>query len=73
MSAPTLIRTPIKKPVLLPSENGWDNESLYRCTFGISDDDSNYYRVWYSARSSKEIWKLGFAGGYINNGRESKV
>ena len=42
MDSPTLFRTPITSPVLLPSKSGWDNGHLYRCSFQIIDDGTGY-------------------------------
>jgi len=68
MSNPTLIRTPIIDPILVSSERGWDNGNLYRCSFIISDTGSSYYyRIWYSAESKKDVWKLGYTEGHIGN------
>lgn len=38
MGSPTLFRTPIVQPILRPSEYGWDNGTLYRCSFCITND-----------------------------------
>ena len=69
MTTPFLIRTPIVEPILLPSERNWDNGTLYRATFCLDGSVNNYYRVWYSARSERGTWKLGYTGGYIHNAR----
>lgn len=46
-----------KKPILFPSENGWDNKEIYRSTF---IKENGKYRVWYSARGDFEIWNIGY-------------
>ncbi len=66
MDNPKIIRTSIVNPILLPSKKGWDNGQLYRCSFNMMDaGDRYYYRVWYSASSDKNVWKLGYTGGYV--------
>jgi hypothetical protein len=68
MDAPTLFRTPLSSPVLLPSKSGWDNGHLYRCSFQIIDDGTGYlYSIWYSARGSDGQWHLGHTEGVIES------
>lgn len=45
------------KPILFPTEKGWDNKEVYRSTF-IKESDK--YRVWYSARGSFYRWHIGY-------------
>jgi coenzyme F420-reducing hydrogenase beta subunit len=72
MKNPTLIRTPLTDPILLPSKRGWDNGTLYRCSFSISEIGNSYhYRIWYSAASKKNIWKLGLTDGCIGTGHSN--
>jgi hypothetical protein len=66
MNSPTLFKTPITSPVLLPSEKGWDNNQVYRCTFQIIDDKTRYlYKIWYSAEGKDGKWRLGYTDGYL--------
>ena len=63
---PTVFRTPIDAPILLPSSDGWDNGNLYRCTFQIIDNGDKYrYSIWYSAESFEGQWHLGHTEGFI--------
>lgn len=64
---PTTLTTPIGRPVLLPSQSGWDNETLYRCSFTIGPE-KDHYNIWYSARSKKGVWRLGHTSGYVRRG-----
>lgn len=73
MDEPTLFRTPLSSPVLLPSKSGWDNGHLYRCSFQIIDDGTAYvYSIWYSARGSDGQWHLGHTGGVIGSSYRKK-
>ena len=67
MDSLSLIRTPIIEPLLLPSENNWDDGNLYRACFCTTGNENTYYRIWYSAVSRKGVWKLGYTGGYISD------
>jgi hypothetical protein len=49
-------------PVVLPSETGWDNGSIYRSTFLIED---GVLKLWYGARSKGNEWNVGYACGAI--------
>jgi len=66
MDTPTLFRTPISLPVLLPSKSGWDNGHLYRCSFQIIEKELGYlYKIWYSAQGIDGQWHIGFTKGSI--------
>lgn len=68
MNTPTIINVPIRKPILTPSKNNWDNGSLYRATFQVIDDcGKDYYKIWYSAISKKGVWGIGYTNGYITD------
>jgi hypothetical protein len=45
-------------PLLTPSADGWDNDILYRGSFLIEDA---LLKLWYSARSSTNVWKVGYS------------
>jgi hypothetical protein len=66
MDSPTLFRTPLSSPVLLPKKRGWDSGHLYRSSFQIVDKGSRYfYRIWYSAQGSDGQWHIGYTEGYM--------
>ena len=68
MDSPTLFRTPVVSPVLLPSKSGWDNGHVYRCSFQIVNDGAGYlYKIWYSAQGSDGQWYLGQTEGFIGS------
>lgn len=46
-----------KKPILFPSESGWDSKEIYRSTFL---KENGKYRVWYSARGDFQTWNIGY-------------
>lgn len=47
-------------PVLYPSDDSWDSQSIYRSTF-IKQD--GLYKVWYSAYDRNEKWHIGYVEG----------
>ena len=66
IDSPTLFRTPIDAPVLLPSKSSWDNGHLYRCSFQINDHGTGYrYDIWYSAQGSDGKWQIGYTEGFM--------
>ena len=73
MESPTVFRTPVTSPVMLPSKSGWDNGRLYRCSFRIVDNGTAYlYSLWYSAQGSDGQWHLGYTEGYIGTSYRKK-
>jgi len=42
---------------LKPSATGWDNYSVYKATFFLSDAT---LRIWYSARNDAVVWHVGY-------------
>jgi hypothetical protein len=65
MDSPTLFRTPVASPVLLPSKSGWDNGHVYLCSFQIVNDGAGYlYKIWYSAKGSDGQWHIGQIEGF---------
>lgn len=66
METPALFHLPVKRCILKPSRNKWDNSRLYRASFQIVDVGGNYlYRIWYSAVSKDNIWGMGYTSGHI--------
>jgi len=58
MDDPTCITCPSGRPVLEPSDLGWDNGTLYRSSFVREKRGSeSVFRVWYSASSRKKFWQ----------------
>lgn len=49
-------------PIVLPSETGWDNDSIYRSTFLIEE---GVLKLWYGARSKVNEWNVGYTFGTI--------
>jgi hypothetical protein len=43
-----------------PSDSGWDNELIYRGTLLVQD---GLVKVWYSAKSKENVWKVGYTSG----------
>jgi hypothetical protein len=73
MDSPTLFRTPVASPVLLPSKSGWDSGRLYRCSFQIVDNGAGYlYTLWYSAQGTDGEWHIGFTEGIIGTSYSGK-
>jgi len=74
MDSPTLFRTPVASPVLLPSKSGWDNGHVYRCSFQIVNDGSGYlYKIWYSAKGSDGQWHIGQTEGFMGTSYKKSV
>lgn len=48
------------KPVIYPSENGWDSSQIYRSTM---IKQNGLYRVWYSAEDLSKKWHIGYTEG----------
>ncbi|SPF51544.1 hypothetical protein SBF1_5130011 [Candidatus Desulfosporosinus infrequens] len=62
------INMPMKDFILAPSRSdvGWDNDMIYRSTFTFECiDNFYYYHVWYSARSERGQWHLGYTKGFV--------
>jgi hypothetical protein len=58
MSNPTHIICPLERPVLIPSDFGWDSGTLYRSSFVRERrGKDSVFRVWYSASSKKKLWQ----------------
>jgi hypothetical protein len=73
MDSPTVFKTPLNSPVLLPSNSGWDSGRLYRCSFQIIDLEPGYmYRVWYSAQGSDGQWHIGHTEGFMETLQRKK-
>jgi hypothetical protein len=49
-------------PLLVPSEQGWDNQRIYRGTLLI---EHGRCRVWYSAQSQGNAWRVGYTDGCL--------
>lgn len=63
---PTRLILPSNRPVLQASSNGWDNNSIYRSSFV---KDGHTFKIWYSARSSSNVWNTGFISGELPSGK----
>lgn len=50
--------------LLSVSNSGWDNRTIYRSTFLVN---SNFLRIWYSARSIANEWHIGYTEGNIRD------
>ena len=64
MDFPTMISCPENPIILLQSGNGWDNGSLYRCSFVREDD---ILRIWYSATKKRTWWQRLFRPFFLLN------
>lgn len=53
-----------RRPLITPSQFGWDNRVIYRSTF-LRDDDGRY-RVWYTGGSWSRTWGIGSVSGPLN-------
>jgi len=53
---------------LLPrSTSGWDNEMIYRSSGFVQRSSTNHtLRIWYSARSTKGRWRIGYTESKLN-------
>lgn len=49
------------QPVLGPSTT-WDDREIYRSTL-LFDSSTNRLKIWYSAASKREVWRVGLAEG----------
>ena len=54
MNSPKRISCSLCQPVLLPSQQGWDNGTLYRCSFVR---EGKKFSIWYSACSKRKLWQ----------------
>jgi hypothetical protein len=54
------------KPLLSPSESGWDNDFVYRGSV-LYDATTNTMRVWYSARDHGGAWHTGYTQGNLDS------
>jgi len=51
-------------PLLVPSIMGWDNYNVYRGSFILN---GAYLRIWYSGRSERGQWHIGYTEGEFDD------
>ncbi len=51
-------------PLITPVIEGWDDYNIYRASLVVID---SLYRVWYSSRSSRLTWNIGYTEGTLKD------
>jgi hypothetical protein len=62
-SADGLSWTVTPEPLLTPAPGSWDSATIYRASFLI---DGSWLRIWYSARSTGNQWRVGYTEGDLS-------